>query len=201
MTELAVIDHGAGNLVSIARGLERAGARVRVVAEPEQMGEPDGVVLPGVGATLPVMRRLEATGLDQVLRALDRPLLGICVGLQILFDWSNENGHDCLGLLSGDVVALDSAPSLPHMGWNAVRQEKSDPLFEGVEDSALFYFVHSFAPRPGDPDTAIATTEHGRRFTSAARAAQVVGVQFHPERSGAQGLRVLANFVELCRAA
>ncbi|MDJ0954588.1 MAG: imidazole glycerol phosphate synthase subunit HisH [Acidimicrobiia bacterium] len=194
MTRIAVIDHGAGNLVSIAQGLHRAGATVDVVDNPGDIGSADGIVLPGVGTTGAAMDRLLAADLAGPLRDWEKPLLGICVGLQLFFDHSEEDGTDALGLIRGRVSRLADAPLLPHIGWNDVGFA-ADPLFVGVPDDATFYFVHSFAVVPEDESVVIATTEYGKPFVAAARSGKRVGVQFHPERSGAAGLRMLANFV------
>lgn len=197
MTSVAVVDHGAGNLVSIAQGLERAGAAVTVTGTPDGLAGVDGVVLPGVGTTGAAMRRLTAAGLVQPLRAWDGPLLGICVGLQLFFEHSEEDGTDALGLMPGRVTRLEGAPLLPHIGWNDVSFE-SDPLFAGIPEEATFYFVHSFAVVPEDAGAVIARTEYGGSFVAGARSGNRVGVQFHPERSGPAGLRMLANFVTAC---
>ncbi len=194
MSRIVVIDHGAGNLVSIAQGLSRAGAEVSVVDNPGDIGAADGIVLPGVGTTGAAMERLQAADLVAPLRDWDKPLLGICVGLQLFFDHSEEDATDALGLIRGRVRRLEDAPLLPHIGWNDVGFN-SDPLFTDVAKSATFYFVHSFAVFPEDQAVVIATTEYGSPFVAAARAGKRVGVQFHPERSGAAGLRILANFV------
>lgn len=199
MTFLAVVDHGAGNLVSIEHGLQRAGAETRVVTSPDGLSGADGVVLPGVGSSGAAMRTLRATGLAGALRKWEGPLLGICVGYQVLFESSSEDPEPCLGLLPGTVDRLVGSP-LPHMGWNEITVASPDPVLEDL-DGALFYFVHSYAPNPA-PDVAIlATVEYdGQRFAAAARLGGVVGVQFHPERSGAAGRRLLANFVTSCKA-
>ena len=194
MIRIAVIDHGAGNLVSIAQGLHRSGAMVDVVDNPNDIGSADGIVLPGVGTTGAAMDRLLAADLAAPLREWEKPLLGICVGLQLFFDHSEEDGTDALGLIRGRVSRLDDAPLLPHIGWNDVRFAP-DPLFVGIPDDATFYFVHSFAVVPEDRSVVIAETEYGKPFAAAARSGKRVGVQFHPERSGAAGLRMLANFV------
>lgn len=196
---IAVVDHGAGNLVSIAQGLRRTGAEISIVDNPSDMERADGVVLPGVGRTGAAMARLAATGLDDALRAWDRPLLGICVGLQLFFDRSEEDDGPGLGLLRGTVRRLDAAPLLPHIGWNDVELG-DDPIFAGVQD-AVFYFVHSYAPEPADDETTIARSAYGRPFAAAVRDGRRVGVQFHPERSGRDGLRILANFVDEVRRA
>jgi glutamine amidotransferase len=197
MTRIAVVDHGAGNLVSIAQGLERAGADVIVAAEPAGLAGVDGIVLPGVGTTGAAMERLAAADLVAPLQHWSGPLLGICVGLQLFFEHSEEDGTDALGLMAGRVARLQDAPLLPHIGWNDVNF-KPDPLFAGVATDATFYFVHSYAVIPDDADTIIARTEYGASFVAAARREDCVGVQFHPERSGAAGLRILANFVAEC---
>ncbi len=196
MTLIAVVDHGAGNLISIAQGLRHAGADVTIAPSPNDLSGVDGIVLPGVGATGAAMSRLAERGLDETLKATDVPLLGICVGLQLLFDSSEEDGGPCLGMIEGSVTRLIDAPRLPHIGWNNVRQLSNDPIFDGVADDEPFYFVHSYAPTPRNAEATIATTSYGREFTAAARSGNRVGVQFHPERSSEAGLRVLANFVK-----
>ncbi|MPZ51907.1 MAG: imidazole glycerol phosphate synthase subunit HisH [Acidimicrobiia bacterium] len=192
---IAVVDHGAGNLVSISRGLETVGAEVILATTPEQIDRADGVVLPGVGATGAVMAGIRSAGLEDVLRTYNRPLLGICVGMQVLFEGSDEDDADCLGLISGGNHRLRNAPRLPHIGWNDVTATASDPLLAGLDDTTLFYFVHSFAPRPSDPTTVIATTEYGEEFASVVRQGDVWGTQFHPERSHVAGRSILSNFV------
>lgn len=195
---VAVVDHGAGNLVSIAQGLERAGATVRVAAGPAGLTGCDGVVLPGVGATAAAMERLRSARMVEPLRGWDGPMLGICVGLQLLFERSEEDGADCLGILPGEVRRL-KARRLPHIGWNDILVEKPDPLFDGLRDGALGYFVHSYAAMPDDPAVVVATAEYDVPFVAAVRWGEVCGVQFHPERSAATGLRILANFVDSIR--
>ena len=196
---VAVIDHGAGNLVSISQGLERAGARVAVAAGPDDLAGARAVVLPGVGAPGAAMRRLTDEGLVEPLRSWKGPLLGICIGLQLFFEVSDEDGQACLGLDRGRVQKLEDAPLLPHIGWNDLifpaNGQDRDRLFRGITPEATFYFVHSYAPVPEDPAIAIAYAEYPHPFTAAVRSGSRVGVQFHPERSGDQGLRVLANFV------
>ncbi len=201
MSRIVVVDHGAGNLVSIARGLEHAGASVEVLDSPRRISGADGLVLPGVGTTSAAMERLEAAGWVAPLREWDRPLLGICVGLQLFFDTSEENGGSpCLGLLGGSVRRLPDAPLLPHIGWNDV-ETTPHPIFDGIVPSTPFYFVHSYAPVPAEPSTVIGTTGYGSEFAAAVASGNLAGVQFHPERSGDAGLRILANFVAWCRHA
>ncbi|MBT8212630.1 MAG: imidazole glycerol phosphate synthase subunit HisH [Acidimicrobiia bacterium] len=198
MTTIGVIDHGAGNLVSIAQGLAASGADVRIVDDPSGLTPCDGLVLPGVGATAPAMGRLAAKGLVEPLRNWELPLLGICVGLQVFFETSDEDGARCLGIVPGAVRRLDNSQRLPHIGWNDVRIT-DDPLFVGIASGTSFYFVHTYAPQPADVGVVIGTTEYGTPFTAAIRSANRVGVQFHPERSGPAGLQVLANFVASCK--
>lgn len=200
MTKIAVVDHGAGNLVSAVRGLERSGAEVAVVTDPGGFAGADGVVLPGVGTTAAAMARLRSQDLVDVISGWNRPLLGICVGLQLFFETSAEDATQCLGLIPGHVTKLDKAPLLPHIGWNDVELA-ADPIFEGLGTSDLFYFVHSYAPAPAIPDDVIGRSEYGTEFVAAARHGNRVGVQFHPERSGEAGLAVLNNFVQSCSEA
>jgi glutamine amidotransferase len=200
VTQIAVVDHGAGNLVSIAQGLERAGAGAHIIDSPRGLNGAQGVVLPGVGTTGAAMDRLTAAGMVEPLREWSAPLLGICVGLQLFFEHSEEDGTDALGLMQGRVKRLEHAPLLPHIGWNDVAF-RPDPLFAGVPTDTTFYFVHSYAVDPDDETVVIAETIYGTPFVAAARSGDRVGVQFHPERSGGAGLRMLANFVAACEEA
>jgi glutamine amidotransferase len=199
VTRIAVIDHGAGNLVSIQRALEEVGARPRIVESAEGLDAADAVVLPGVGATGAAMARLERRGLITPLRTWAGPLLGICVGMQLLFDDSEEDGGACLGVIPGSVRAITGRP-LPHMGWNDVWTD-GDPVFGGIPSGSLFTFVHSFAAVPRHPSIVTGTSDHGGSFVAAIRDRNYVGVQFHPERSGTAGLRLLANYVSEVRRA
>lgn len=201
MTRITVIDHGAGNLVSIAQGLERSGADVTVADVPADLAGAEGVVLPGVGSTGIAMRRLRASGFVAPLLELDRPLLGICVGLQLFFESSDEDATECLGLMKGTVEQLRGTPKLPHIGWNDLTFQREDRLFAGVADDAPFYFVHSYAAVPVDEEVVVARAMYGEPFVAAARDGIRVGVQFHPERSGPDGVRVLGNFVRECAEA
>lgn len=197
MTKLAVVDHGAGNLVSIAQGLERAGATVTVATGPEGLVGADGIVLPGVGATATVMEGIGAAGFTEAIRTWEGPLLGICVGMQVLFESSDEDDACGFGFIEGRVQRLADAPRLPHIGWNDV-ETNDDPLFAGIGDSPTFYFVHTYAPVPDDDSVVIGRSQYGSSFAAAVRSGNRVGTQFHPERSGPNGLRVLANFVAAC---
>lgn len=198
MTRIAIVDHGAGNLVSIGRGLERAGAQVVVADRPDQLDGASGVVLPGVGATASVMEGIREAGFEEPVKQLTVPLFGICVGMQVLFHRSEEDGADCLGLIEGRVHRLDNAPRLPHIGWNQLEVVCDDPLLANVGPDPVVYFVHSFAPIPDDPGVVVATTTYDSPFVAAVRQGRVTGTQFHPERSGVVGLQILANFVAEC---
>ncbi len=203
MTRIAVVDYGAGNLVSIDQALRVAGTDVVIARTEADLDGADGLIVPGVGAAGPAMDRLRRRALVAPIRrwiAADRPFLGICLGMQLLFDGSDEDGARTLGVLAGRTVRLVGAPRLPHIGWNAVRRKRPHPLFAGVAADAPFYFVHSYAPRPSGPkaaDIALAVTDHGPDFVSAVARGRLAGVQFHPERSGRDGLRLLANFASL----
>lgn len=196
MTTIAVIDHGAGNLVSISQGLERVGATVVVATGPTDLARADGLVLPGVGTTRGVMNGIDASDFRTSIDGWDRPLLGICVGMQVLFDNSEEDDADCFGFIPGTVERLIDAPRLPHIGWNDVSTG-DDALFAGIEANPTFYFVHSYAPSPDRSADVIGTTTYGQPFAAAVRSGHRIGTQFHPERSGANGLRLLANFVAM----
>ena len=205
MTRIAVVDYGAGNLVSIEQALVAAGADVVLARRAAALADADGVVVPGVGAAGAAMARLRRHGLDEPVRewiAAGRPYLGICLGLQLLFDGSDEDGASTLGVLPGRTVLLAGAPRLPHIGWNQVERIGAHPLFAGIPVDADFYFVHSYAavPAPGSERMVLAHTTHGEPFVSAVAQGRVAGVQFHPERSGRDGLRLLANFVGLVRS-
>ncbi len=200
MSRIAVIDHGAGNLVSIAQGLRRAGADVTVVDRPGDWSGFTGIVLPGVGTTGAAMQRLDDHHLSEPLREWRGPLLGICVGLQLFFDDSEEDGSHGLGFLRGSVRRLVDTPRLPHIGWNDVATVP-DPIFTGIPSGTPFYFVHSFAPAPENEAVVIGRASYGAEFTAAVRDFNRVGVQFHPERSGRAGLQILGNFVAICAEA
>ena len=204
--DVAVVDYGAGNLVSIEQALLAAGARARRVVAPGDLAGAGLLVVPGVGAAAPAMDRLFAAGFVDPIRAwiaADRPFLGICLGLQLLFEGSDEDGAETLGVLRGRTVRLVDAPTLPHIGWNQVVRTRPHPAFEGIDDGADFYFVHSYVGAPPDVNDAatLAHTDHGRPFVSAVARGRMLGVQFHPERSGADGLRLIANVVGLAARA
>ena len=203
---IAVVDYGAGNLVSIDQALTAVGARVMVVRRQEDLEGADGLIVPGVGAARPAMERLARAGLVEPIRAwiaAERPFLGVCLGLQLLFEASDEDGAETLGILAGRTARIQDAPTLPHIGWNQVERTRDHDLFAGIDDGADFYFVHSYAGEPpvAADDAVLAWTTHGRPFVSAVARGATVGVQFHPERSGNDGLRLLANFVGIVERA
>ncbi|HYH59327.1 MAG TPA: imidazole glycerol phosphate synthase subunit HisH [Thermoleophilaceae bacterium] len=199
---IAVLDYGMGNLRSAEKALERVGAEVEVTRDADRIRAAAGLVLPGVGAFPKAMDAVRALGFDALMREhveAGKPVLGICLGMQLLFESSAElGGADGLGLLDGEVVALD-APGLkvPHIGWNEVAWANGSPLHEGLPDPAAFYHVHSFAPRTAGDDEVIGWSSYGSRFPSVVGRGNVFGVQFHPEKSGHDGLALLRNFVRL----
>ncbi len=196
---IALVDYGMGNRRSVEKALEHVGARVARTADAEVIGAAEAIVLPGVGAFPEAMRRLRALGLDDLLReraAAGVPLLGICLGMQLLFESSDEHeGAEGLGLLAGTVTRLD-APGLkvPHIGWNTVTFTRPARLTAGLGDAAPFYHVHTFACRPADPEDVAGTGEYGERFASIVERGNVAGVQFHPEKSSLDGLALLRTF-------
>jgi glutamine amidotransferase len=201
---IAVVDYGMGNRRSVQKALERVGARVTVGSGRDELLAADGLVLPGVGAFPLAMRRLQSLGLDELIRtctARGTPLLGICLGMQLLFDSSEELEVTAgLGLLRGAVTALETGGlRVPHIGWNEVRFERPSPLTGNLpEEGCAFYHVHSYAARPRHPADTVGTTEYGERFATVIEHGVVFGVQFHPEKSSGEGLRLLANFAALC---
>jgi glutamine amidotransferase len=195
--EAVIVDSGGANLASLRYALERLGARTQVSNDARTIAGAARVLLPGVGAAAHAMQRLHAAGLTSVLRALTQPVLGVCLGMQLLFQLSEEGLTECLGVLPYAVRRLRSAPQrpVPHMGWNQLCQLRPDPLLEGVPDGAYAYFVHSYAA-PLTQHT-LASTEYGAVVSAVVRHENFWGTQFHPERSAATGARVLANFLRL----
>jgi glutamine amidotransferase len=201
-TPLAVIDYGAGNLRSVVRALAKIGAALTVTSDPDTVRAAPIVVLPGVGATLDTMQSLRRMGLDQaigeVIRA-GKPFLGICVGMQVLCEQSEEFGpHDCLGVVGGSVRRLPEGQKVPQIGWNQVQYHdgaSDHPLFAGIPNASDFYFVHSYYCDLADSRQVAGSTDYGIAFPSALLRDNLAAVQFHPEKSGQSGLRLLANFV------
>jgi imidazole glycerol-phosphate synthase subunit HisH len=197
---IAVVDYGMGNLRSVSKALERVApqAQVRVTAVPEEILSSDRVVVPGQGAMPDCMRQLAASGARDavVAAARARPFLGICVGLQMLFEHGEEGDTPGLGLLGGEVPRFRlTGLKIPHMGWNEVAQSRPHALWAGIPDSSRFYFVHSYYPAPRDAALTAATTVYGRPFTCAVARDNIFAVQFHPEKSQSAGLQLLSNFV------
>lgn len=200
---IAVIDYGIGNLRSAEKALAHLGADAHLTGDADEIARADGVVLPGVGAFGACMRALHDAGLADVARAAagdGRPFLGVCVGLQMLFEGSDESPDaEGLGVLAGRVTRLPDTVKLPQIGWNTVDIRPDSRLFAGIAPGAWLYFVHSYAPEPLD-GAAAAWCEYGRRFTCAVERGPLWATQFHPEKSSSTGLRILANFVRACDA-
>jgi glutamine amidotransferase len=202
---IAILDYGMGNLRSAEKALEHVGVTATISRDPETVRAADGVILPGVGAMPRAMERIREMGLDELIaerRESGVPILGICLGLQLLFESTTElGGSDGLGLLGGPVAELDAEGlKVPHIGWSPVSWERESRLTEGLASGTPFYFVHSFAPRPSGEDL-LGSAEHGARFACAAERDNVYGVQFHPEKSSSAGLRLLSNFAGICAKA
>ncbi|TDK22295.1 imidazole glycerol phosphate synthase subunit HisH [Luteimonas aestuarii] len=197
MSDVVLVDAGGANLGSVRWALRRLGVEPLLSDDADTIRGARRVVLPGVSTAATVMRRLRDRGLVEVLRTLRQPLLGVCVGMQLLFEHSEEDDTPCLGLLSGTVARLPSSPGIrvPHMGWNQLSATRSDDMLAGVEAGANAYFVHSYAaPMTAD---CIASTTHGPAFAAVVRRGNVVGAQFHPERSAATGATLLRNFLSM----
>lgn len=211
MEPIAIIDYGGGNVANALNAFEHEGAHVVITADHDTIRRAPGVVFPGVGATADVMGGLEARGLVPIIHeVIDRgttPFLGICVGMQVLLDRSEEGEtHPCLGVVPGAVRRLPEGIIVPHMGWNAVRQthvaqKAPDPLWDGIPDLTPFYFVHSYICAIEDPAWMAGETAYGVNFASVLARGAVMGTQFHPEKSGAAGLRLLRNFVGIVNGA
>ena len=195
MTDVAIIDSGGANIASLVFALQRLGCEAVLTRDPQRIRDARRVILPGVGAAADAMERLAANGLDRLIPTLEQPLLGICLGMALLFEESEEGPARCLGIIPGTARRFAaSVGPVPHMGWNQVQRRTDSPLLAGLEDGEYFYFVHSYALPPG-PCT-VATTDYGGPFTAIARRGNFHGTQFHPERSGRAGARVLRNFLE-----
>ncbi len=201
--DICIVDYQAGNVRSVQKALERFGATARISGDPRDIGASDGLVFPGQGACDSSMGRLRAMGLVGPIKefiASGRPFLGVCLGLQLLLEGSDEGVEPGLGVLAGRVKRLPPGQKVPHMGWNQVRFHKRHPVFEGIPTDSHFYFVHSYYADPLDATVVAGTTSYGVEFCSAASWDNVAAVQFHPEKSGEIGLRVYANFLELVRS-
>lgn len=204
---LAIMDYGAGNLTSVARALEHLAIPCAITSDPGTIAAASGIIFPGVGNAAQAMGRLRDSGLDLVLaEAVKRkqPLLGICVGCQILLEHSEEGNVDTLGIVQGDCIQFgvelpEAGLPVPHMGWNSLERKRDSILLAGIPETAEFYFVHSYYPRPA-PEFIIATTSYGHEFCSVFGQDGLWATQFHPEKSGPAGLQVIANFYQYCNA-
>jgi glutamine amidotransferase len=201
-TRIAILNYGMGNLRSVEKALEHVGVTATISADPSEVRAADGVILPGVGAFPRAMERIRELGLDELIaerRDAGVPILGICLGLQLLFDSTTElGGATGLGIFDGPVTELDAdGLKVPHIGWSPLRWERDSRLTEGIESETPFYFVHSFAPRAAAGEL-LGSAAYGARFACAAERDNVFGVQFHPEKSSAAGLRLLSNFAGVC---
>lgn len=196
--QIALIDYGAGNLRSVANALAHLGIGFEITADPEAVLRADKVIFPGVGAAASCMRELRARGLVEALRECRQPVLGICLGMQCLTEWSAEGeGVECLAMLPGRAVRFSGDVKVPQIGWNSVEHRQSDHLFDGIPSGERFYFLHSYRVET-DREWVLAETDYGEWYPCAVRRENFRGVQFHLEKSGPPGLRVLENFVHRC---
>ena len=198
---IAIVDYGAGNLRSVVNALQRLGYQPTVTSSPHEMLRAEAVILPGVGAAADTMAGLKSLGLIEPIGeyiAASRPFLGVCIGLQVLLTGSEEGGwHEGMNIVPGRVKRLPAELKIPHMGWNQVCQRKPHPIFRDVPDEANFYFVHSYYAEPNDKSLVAADTEYGILFCSVLARGNLIGTQFHPEKSGENGLKIYENFLNL----
>lgn len=199
MARILILDYGVGNLFSLSSAIEREGASAVVSAEIPSDGSFDGLILPGVGNFSPVAARLQRLR-EPIARIVEsgRPLLGVCLGMQILFNRSEEGEGQGLGLIAGQVVKLPASVKTPHMGWNNLERVRLHPLLEGVSEDGWVYFVHSYYPQPEEEQVVVARTHYGISFPVIVARENVYGMQFHPEKSGQTGRTVLRNFLRMC---
>lgn len=198
--KLVVIDYDSGNLRSVGKALESVGVTSLVSGDPAELATADAVVFPGVGSAPSAMAALQQRGLVQPLRdyvTSGRPFLGVCLGLQLLMDRSEEGNTPCLGIIPGEAKRLPGGLKVPHMGWNSVRFKFSHPAFEGIPQDSYFYFVHSYYPVPAGSDHQAGATVYGVSFCSVYDRGNLVATQFHPEKSGTTGVRIYKNFAEM----
>ena len=202
---IVIIDYGAGNLHSVANAITKLGYQPKITSRPRDLVNARAVILPGVGAAADTMKNLKMLGMEEPICQFiseGRPFFGVCIGLQILFAGTEEGGgHECLGVIPGQVRKLPAGLKTPHMGWNQVKQVASHPIFEGIPDEANFYFVHSYYAEPDDKSVVVGETSYGITICSAIARGNLIATQFHPEKSGEFGLRMYANFVKLAGVA
>lgn len=197
---IAIIDYGAGNIRNVLRALSSLGYDAKITDSSQEILGAHAVILPGVGAAGNTVRALQQKGLDDLVRRLiedDRPFMGVCIGLQVLFEATEEGGHQpCLGILKGSVKRLPAGLKVPHMGWNQVRQVAGSPAFLGIPDETNFYFVHSYYAEPAQPELVAGVTNYGIDFCAALARGNLFATQFHPEKSGDLGLKIYDNFLK-----
>ena len=201
---VTIVDYGAGNLRSVARAVAHAGYEPLVTSQAQAIEDAWALIVPGVGAAADTMKNLKASSLDVPIEEYidsGRPFLGVCMGMQALFDFSEEGGrHECLGILPGRIVRFPHGQTVPHMGWNTVHIEDPHPVFDGILQDAYFYFVHSYHVEPNEPTIVIGTTEYEHQvFPAVVGRDNLIATQFHPEKSGENGLKFYANFIRLAR--
>ena len=198
---IAVIDYGAGNLRSVTNALIKLGCHPKVTHEPEDVVKATAVIFPGVGAAADVMESLRESGMDEAIKEAiseGQPFFAICVGMQVLLSTTEEGGwNECLDIIPGMVKRLPAGLKVPHIGWNQVRQVSAHPIFKGIPEGSNFYFVHSYYAEPEDASVVAGTTEYGVNLCSVLIKDNLIATQFHPEKSGALGLRMYANFLDL----
>lgn len=197
---IAIIDYGLGNLGSVQNALNKIGVRSVITSKEKQIQKASKIIFPGVGAAGEGMCNLERSGLDLVIKNQideEKPVLGICLGMQLLFSFSEENNTECLNIIPGSVKKLDINYKVPHVGWNTVQRSDSVGIFDAVSNNEYFYFVHSYYCTPENPNNVVGFTEYGINFCSVVQKKNIYGVQFHPEKSGSAGLQLLKNFADL----
>ena len=202
---ITIIDYGSGNLRSVANAVNSLGYRTQITSNPEDILKAQAIILPGVGTVADTMTQLKARGMESAIQhflSADRPFLGVCLGLQILFTNTEEGGgHQCLGIVPGKVRRLPVQLKIPHMGWNQVKQTIDHPIFDGIADEANFYFVHSYYVKPEDKSLVAGETEYGIPICSVLIRGNLVATQFHPEKSSELGLKMYDNFIRLALVA
>jgi glutamine amidotransferase len=203
MLKITIIDYGAGNVRNVYRALSAIGIEALISQNQDDILNSDGVILPGVGAAQDTMQHLAEKGLVNAIKDFvndGKPFLGICMGLQALFDYSLEGGkQECLGLIPGKIVKFSGDLTVPHMGWNQIKIIKNHSLLKGIDNNSYFYFVHSFYPEPIDNDVVLTTTEYGSDFASIVAKNNIYATQFHPEKSGEIGLLIYKNFIDIVK--